>query len=85
MPGRNAQPLAEWLLRQEKTMAEALVATYKDVRTITNVEDDLLSTGIPNEKIKIDKEHRKIRVMVPDATRAEVLEILNRHEPAEVH
>ena len=48
-------------------MAEALVATFKDVRTI------------------IDKEHRKIRVMVPDATRAEVLEILKRHEPAEVH
>jgi hypothetical protein len=79
------QLLAEWLSQEEETMAEALVATYKDVRTITNVEDDLLSTGIPNEKIKIDKEHRKIRVMVPDATRAEVLEILNRHEPAEVH
>jgi len=66
-------------------MTDALVATFKNVRTITNVEDDLLSTGIPNEKIKIDREHRKIRVMVPDATRAEVLEILNRHEPAEVH
>ncbi len=66
-------------------MTNALVATYKNVRTITNVEDDLLSTGIPNEKIKIDREHRKVRVMVPDATRAEVLEILNRHEPSEVH
>ena len=66
-------------------MTDALVATYKNVRTITNVEDDLLSTGIPNEKIKIDREHRKVRVMVPDATRAEVLEILNRHEPSEVH
>lgn len=66
-------------------MTDALVATFRDVRTITNVEDDLLSTGIPIEKIKIDREHRKIRVMVPDATRAEVLEILKRHEPAEVH
>ena len=66
-------------------MTNALVATYKNVRTITNVEDDLLSTGIPNEKIKIDREYRKVRVMVPDATRAEVLEILNRHEPSEVH
>jgi hypothetical protein len=84
-PGRNAQSLAEWLLRQEKAMTDALVATFKNVRTITNVEDDLLSTGIPSEKIKVDREHRKIRVMVPDATRAEVLEILNRHEPAEVH
>ena len=64
---------------------QAVVATYKNVRAITNVEEDLLATGIPNEKIKIDKEHRKIRVMVPDITRSEILEILNRHDPAEVH
>jgi hypothetical protein len=66
-------------------MTNAVVATYKNVRAITNVEEDLLATGIPNEKIKIDKEHRKIRVMVPDITRSEILEILNRHDPAEVH
>ena len=66
-------------------MTEALVATYKNVRAITNVEDDLLSTGIPSEKIKVDRDHRKIRVFVPNATRSEVLEILNRHEPTEVH
>lgn len=66
-------------------MTAALVATYKNVRAITNVEDDLLSTGIPNEKIKVDREHRKVRVMVPDATKAEVMEILNRHEPTEIH
>ena len=66
-------------------MTTALVASYKNVRVITNVQDDLLSTGIPNEKIKIDREHRKVRVMVPDATKAEVLEILNRHEPTEIH
>ena len=66
-------------------MTLAVVATYKDVRAITNVEDDLLATGIPNEKIKIDKEHRKIRVMIPEVTRSEILEILNRHDPAEIH
>lgn len=66
-------------------MTQALVATYKNVRAITNVEEDLLATGIPNEKIKIDMEHRKIRVFVPDDTRSEVMEILNRHMPAEVH
>lgn len=66
-------------------MTEALVATYKNVAAIANVEEDLLATGIPNEKIKIDKEHRKIRVTVPDATRSEIMEILNRHGPAEVH
>ena len=66
-------------------MTQAVVATYKNVRAIANVEDELLATGIPIEKIKIDKEHRKIRVMVPDVTKREIIEILNRHDPAEVH
>jgi hypothetical protein len=66
-------------------MTLAVVATYKNVRAITNVEDDLLATGIPNEKIKIDREHRKIRVMSPEVTSSEILEILNRHDPAEIH
>ncbi len=66
-------------------MKEAVVATYDDVTAIRNVEDDLRGIGIPMEKIRIDLDHRKIRVMTPEATKAEVLEILNRHEPAEVH
>jgi hypothetical protein len=66
-------------------MTEAVVATFKDVKSIINVEEDLLATGIPNEKIKIDREHRKIRVFTPVETKSEVLEILNRHMPAEVH
>jgi hypothetical protein len=69
----------------ETEMTAAVVATYKDFKTVRNVEDDLLSTGIPNEKIKVDRENRKIRVMVPDATKSEIMEILNRHEPAEIH
>lgn len=66
-------------------MTEAIVATYTDVKTIRNVEDDLRATGIPNEKIKVDMDSRKIRVFAPDATKSEILEILNRHKPAEVH
>lgn len=66
-------------------MTTALVATYKDAETIWNVKDDLMSTGIPSDAIKIDKEHSKIRVMVPDQTKAEIMEILNRHAPAEIH
>ena len=63
-------------------MTTAVVATYKDTGTIWNVKDDLISTGIPNDAIKIDKEHIKIRVTVPDQ---EIMEILNRHAPAEIH
>jgi len=66
-------------------MTTAVVATYKDAETIWNVKDDLISTGIPTDAIKIDKEHIKIRVMVSDETKPEIVEILNRHEPAEIH
>ena len=66
-------------------MTEAVVATYNDVTTVKNVEDDLRSTGIPMEEIRVDKDHFKIRVTIPSVTKAEVLEILNRHQPTEVH
>ena len=66
-------------------MTTSVVATYKNAGTIWNVKDDLISTGIPNDAIKIDKEHIKVRVMVPDQTKAEIIEILNRHAPAEIH
>lgn len=66
-------------------MTEAVVATYKNVTTVHNVEDDLRATGIPIEKIRIDTDNFKVLVTVPGATKAEVLEILRRHNPAEVH
>ena len=66
-------------------MTEAVVATYRDVTTVKNVEDDLRSTGIPMHNIRIDKDNNRVRVTIPGATKAEVLEILNRHSPAEVH
>ena len=66
-------------------MTDAVVATYKDALTITNVEDDLRSLGIPEEKIKIDKDNARIRVMVPQESKAEIREVLNRHKPTEIH
>lgn len=66
-------------------MTEAVVATYADVNAVRNVEDDLRSTGIPMEEIHIDKDHFKVRVTIPNVTKAEVLEILKRHNPSEVH
>lgn len=66
-------------------MTDAVTATFKDAKTITNIEDDLLSLGIPIEKIKIDKDNARVRVMVPEAAKAEIIEVLNRHEPTEIH
>jgi hypothetical protein len=66
-------------------MTAAVVATYNDVTTVKNVEDDLRSTGIPMEEIRVDNDHFKVRVTIPDVTKAEVVEILERHNPVEVH
>ena len=66
-------------------MTEAVVATYNDVTTVKNVEDDLRSTGIPMDEIRVDNEHFKVRVTIPNVTKPEVLEILKRHNPKEVH
>lgn len=66
-------------------MTQAVVATYHDVNALRNVEDDLRSTGIPMDEIRVDKAHFKVRVTVPGATKAEVLEILKRHQPTEIH
>ncbi len=66
-------------------MTAAVVATYNDATTVKNVEDDLRSTGIPMEEIRIDNDHFKVRVTISRVTIAEVLEMLKRHKPAEVH
>ncbi|WP_405220849.1 hypothetical protein [Lentisalinibacter sediminis] len=65
-------------------MTEQVIAIYSDAKTIKNVEDDLRAVGIPSEKIYPDPDNRRIRVVVPEAARAEILEILNRHKPEEV-
>ena len=66
-------------------MIEAVVATYNDVTTVKNVEDDLRSTGIPMEEIRVDNDNFKVRVTIPNVTKPEVLEILKRHKPTEIH
>jgi N-acetylglutamate synthase/N-acetylornithine aminotransferase len=86
MNNRSALAIADCAGGPEgESVMTAVVASFKDAMTIMNVRDDLLSTGIPGEKIKVDKEHFKVRVMVPEQTKAEIIEILERHKPAEIH
>jgi hypothetical protein len=66
-------------------MTHSVVATYQDVTAVKNVQEDLRSTGIPSEKIHVDNDHFKVLVTIPDTTRPEILEILKRHNPTEVH
>ena len=65
-------------------MTEEVIAIYEDAGAIKNVEDDLRALGIPSETIHPDADNRRIRVVVPEATRSEIMEVLNRHQPKEV-
>lgn len=65
-------------------MTEEVTATYSEAMTIRNVEEDLRALGIPSEKIHTSADKRRIRVLVPEAAKPEILEILRRHDPVEL-
>lgn len=65
-------------------MTATVTAIYESTDQIRNVEDDLLATGIPKEKIYVDEQARQIKVIIPETTKAEIVEILNRHQPGSV-
>ncbi len=65
-------------------MTATVTGTYDSTDQIRNAEDDLLATGIPSEKIYVDEQARQIKVMIPETTRSEIVEILNRHKPVSV-
>lgn len=64
-------------------MTEEVTATYANATAVRNVEEDLRSLGIPSETIYSDADNRKIRVKTPEASKAEIMEVLKRHEPVE--
>ena len=70
--------------QEDKTMTKIVTAIYASEETLVNVRDDLVSTGIPQEKIRINKEKRQVQVMSPDVTESEIIEIMNRHEPTQL-
>ena len=65
-------------------MTRIVTAIYASAETLVNVRDDLVSTGIPQEKIRINKDKRQVQVMSPDVTEDEIVEILERHEPTQL-
>jgi len=62
-------------------MTKIVTAIYASEETLVNVRDDLVSTGIPQEKIRINKDKRQVQVMSPDVTEKEIIEIMQRHDP----
>lgn len=70
--------------QEDKTMTKIVTAIYASEETLVNVRDDLVSTGIPQDKIRINKEKRQVQVMSPDVTESEIIEIMNRHKPTQI-
>ncbi len=64
-------------------MTATLTARFDSATQMENAVDDLLATGIPDEKIRRDWENNRIAIVLPDTARPEVEEILKRHRPAE--
>ncbi len=65
-------------------MFVTVTAKYDSADKVRNAKDDLLATGIPAEKVFVDADAMQIKVMTPEVTKAEILELLNRHEPTQI-
>jgi hypothetical protein len=65
-------------------MTETVTCTYDSVDKVHNAKEDLVASGIPQEKIFVVKEDNQIKVMIPAASRPEIEEILNRHNPSKI-
>ena len=66
-------------------MAEIITAVYESHDTLANVRNDLISVGIPQEKIRVNSDKNQVQVMAPEVSDAEIREILERHQPKEIH
>jgi len=66
-------------------MPTIVTALYDSKTTVTNAVDDLVSTGIPRERIAIAPDHLRVSVTLSHSGEPEVEEILNRHGPTEIH
>lgn len=62
-------------------MNETITKTYDSTTALENVWEDLVATGIEQDKIFLDKDNLQVKVITPKVTEAEVLEILGRHDP----
>jgi len=62
-------------------MPEIIIATYASRASVRNVLDDLLATGFPRERIRVDDDQCEVQVVGPVVAGREITEILQRHQP----
>lgn len=66
-------------------MTKTVTGDFRTEDAMRNAMDDLLSVGIPREKLFMDIDHMQLKVLTPDVTAREVNEILMRHQPVKLH
>ncbi|WP_163557986.1 hypothetical protein [Halomonas sp. NO4] len=65
-------------------MTLTITAAYGEDDKAINAYDELISEGLPREKLFHDKQARQVKVIVPDSAKPEIEAILQRHEPDEI-
>lgn len=62
-----------------------ITAEYDSMDTILNTKEDLVGTGIEQDRIYIDETENLVKVAISSTTESGILEILNRHNPTNVY
>ena len=62
-------------------MTRTVTGTFGTKEQIQNAREDLVATGIPQEKIYVDEAACQIKVLTPETSAREITEILMRHDP----
>ncbi len=65
-------------------MTMTVTGHYESIDQAHGAKDDLVATGIPQEKIYVGKDSSEIKVICPDTTVPEIREILDRHGPVKI-
>lgn len=65
-------------------MIKTITGNYSSSGQIKNALEDLIASGIPSEKLYADDELKQLKVLAHSEIEAEIVEILNRHDPVGV-
>ena len=60
-----------------------ITKTFASEDALTNVKEDLVGKGIPQEKIYLDRQKLQVKVTIPTSGEPEINEILGRHNPVD--
>ena len=66
-------------------MTITITASYMSTGAARNAGDELISDGFDQEKVFVDEDAMEVKVMVSGNIRREVEEILQRHQPRDMH